>query len=363
MNTCARIALSSLAAVLALTACHPGGGAAPTTTRAEVEANLAPRQVDLVRPEVRDERREVTLVGEVRAFDTVVVAAEVAGRVERVRVEVGDRVAAGAPLVEIDATSFSLRRDQAAADLAAGRAELTLAERELERKQDLLSDRTIPQSAFDQAQAAFDLARARVAAAEATLALAERDLEHAVVRAPGDGAIVSRHAVAGQWNDVGVGLVELALGGRVKVAAHVPSHWVPYLQGLEGFDFTVRPGEPPRHAKLFSVAPVVREASRSFEIVGTAPADGLKPGLFATIRLTSPETVRSLWLPMSAVVASDTPRLLIAVDGAVEVLRVQTGRRDDGMVEVVSGLDEGEAVIRDVAGLSRGLPVTIVGQE
>jgi hypothetical protein len=38
---------------------------------------------------------------------------------------------------------------------------------------------------------------------------------------------------------------------------------------------------------------------------------------------------------------------------------VQTGDRDDGMVEIVSGLDPEEAVIRDVAGLSRGLPVTV----
>ncbi len=361
MNTLVRTTCSLLA--LAVAACHPGGGTDPAAARAEVEANLAPRQVELVRPEVRDEHRRVTLVGTVRADDTVMVATEVAGKVERVMVRVGDRVSAGAPLVEMDGTTFRLRRDQAAAELAATRAELALATRELERKVDLLSDRTIPQAAFDQAQAAHDLAAARVAAAEATLGLAERELEHSVVRAPEAGAIAARQVVAGQWADVGTGLVEIALGSRVKVAASVPSQWVPYLAGLESFDFTVRPGEAPRSARLYSMAPVVSEASRSFEIVGTAPADGLKPGLFATVELTSPEPVRSLWLPATAVVASDTPRLLEAVDGRVEVLRVQTGRRDDGMVEIVSGLQEGRPVIREVAGLSRGLPVTVVGRE
>ena len=119
--------------------------------------------------------------------------------------------------------------------------------------------------------------------------------------------------------------------------------------------------EPSRRARLYSVDPVVNEASRSFEVVGTAPTDGLRPGLFANITLTSPESQRSLWLPASAVMTSDTPRIMLIADGVVELRRVQTERRDDGMVEVVSGLDEGEEVILDVSGLTRGLPVKVVG--
>ena len=95
-------------------------------------------------------------------------------------------------------------------------------------------------------------------------------------------------------------------------------------------------------------------------VVGTAPATGLKPGLFANIALTSPEAVTSLWRPAEAVVASDTPRVFLAVDGRVEIRRIQTGGRSDGMVEILSGLESHESVIRDVAGLTRGLPVTVV---
>ena len=271
----------------ALCACHPGGSEAPENARENLDQALEPRQVRLVRPEVREEYPTVTLVGEVRAFDTVTVASEVAGQVEQVFVEVGDRVAAGAPLAQIDRHAFRLRREQAAAELAAARADLALAERELERKIDLRSDNTIPQAALDQAQATHDLAAARVKAAEATLALADRDFEKSMVRALGAGVVAHRHAVAGQWADVGTPMVRLALGQRVKIAARVPSHWVTYLQGLEGFDFKVREGEPPRHAKLFSIDPVVDDSSRSFEVIGTASGAGLKPGLYATITLTS----------------------------------------------------------------------------
>ncbi len=346
--------------VVSLAACHPGGSDAPEHARDNLDQALEPRPVHLVTPEVREEHPTVSLVGEVRAFDTVTVASEVAGQVEAVFVEVGDRVAAGTPLAQIDRQAFQLRREQAAAELAAARADLALAERDLERKIDLRSDNTIPQAALDQAQATHDLAAARVKAAEATLALAERDFEKSMVRAPAAGAVSHRFAVAGQWADVGTAMVRLALGDRVKIAARVPSHWVTYLQGLEGFDFTVRDGEPSRHATLYAVDPVVNDTSRSFEVIGTAGGAGLKPGLYAQVTLTSPEALTSLWLPASAVAASDTPRVYQVEDGRIEVRRVQTGGRDDGMVEIVSGLGADEAVVRDVAGLSRGLPVTVV---
>jgi len=347
--------------VVTLAACHPGGSDAPENARDSLEQALEPRPVHLVTPEVREEHPTVSLVGEVRALDTVTVASEVAGQVEAVFVEVGDRVAAGAPLAQIDREAFRLRREQAAAELAAARADLALAERDLERKIDLRSDNTIPQAALEQAQATHDLAAARVKAAEATLALADREFEKSIVRALGAGVVAHRHAVAGQWADVGTPMVRLALGQKVKIAARVPSQWVPYLQGLEGFDFKVREGEPPRHAKLFSIDPVVDDSSRSFEVIGTASGAGLRPGLYATITLTSPEALTTLWLPSSAVVASDTPRVYLVDDGRIEVRRVQTGDRDDGMVQIISGLDAGEAVVRDVAGLSRGLPVTVEG--
>jgi len=344
--------------ILALTACHPGGSGDPGAAREDLDRNLEPREVRLVTAEAREEKPAVSLVGEIRAFDAVTVSSEVAGRVEKVLVEVGDRVESGQALVEVDREVFHLRQLQAEASLSAARAELELAERDLERKLDLLSDKTIPQASFDQAKAGHDLAVANVAAAEAAVGLARRDFASSIVRAPAAGAITARTVVGGQWADVGQGMLRIALGAKVKVVARVPSHWVPYLQGL---DFSIRPGEPTRRARLYSIDPVVNEASRSFEVVGTAPADGLRPGLFANITLTSPETRMSLWLPVSAVMTSDTPRVMLAADGVIELRRVQTDRRDDGMVEVVSGLDEGEEVILDVSGLTRGLPVKVVG--
>jgi multidrug efflux pump subunit AcrA (membrane-fusion protein) len=47
-------------------------------------------------------------------------------------------------------------------------------------------------------------------------------------------------------------------------------------------------------------------------------------------------------------------------DGAIVYRKVRIGRRADGLIEIADGLSPDEAVIADVSGLSRGLPVTIV---
>ncbi len=312
--------------------------------------------------EVDEERPSLQLVGEVRAFDTVSVSPEVAGTLDAVMVEVGDRVRAGQPLAEVDRSTFKIYLQQAEANLAAAQADLDLAEKGLERKRDLLSDDTIAQATFDQAKAGFDLATARVLGAEAARDLATRNWEKSVVRAPAAGSIMNRHAVAGQWNDVGQMLFELAIGDNVKVAARVPSEWAPRLSGLDGFDFTVGASPTLYRANLYSVDPMVNESSRSFEVVGLVKntAGALRPGMFANITLEAPEAKRSLWLPVAAVATSDMSQVMIVSDGAVTVHRVQVGRRVDGRIEIIDGLDESQPVIADTAGLHRGVPVRIV---
>jgi membrane fusion protein (multidrug efflux system) len=350
------------ALALTLIACHPGGTDDVAAAAAAREAALAPREIRLITAEVRDERPTLHLVGEVRPFDSISVSPEVSGKVDSVHTEVGDRVRQGQPLAEVDRATYKIYLQQAEAELAAARADLELAAKGLERKRDLLSDETIAQATFDQAKASYDLAVARVSAAEAAGSLAQRNWERSVVRAPAGGSITERMVVAGQWTDVGQPMFRLAVGDTVKVAARVPASWAPRLSGLEGFDFTVVASEQNRHAKLYSVDPVVNESSRSFEVVGVADnSDGaLRPGMFANVTLAAPESARSLWLPVSAVATSDMSQVMMVEDGAITVHRVQVGRRMDGLVEIVGGLTAGQPVVADVSGLNRGAKVSIV---
>jgi multidrug efflux pump subunit AcrA (membrane-fusion protein) len=65
-------------------------------------------------------------------------------------------------------------------------------------------------------------------------------------------------------------------------------------------------------------------------------------------------------VPASAVATSDLPQVLMVDDGTITYRKIQIGRRLEGQVEVINGLEESEEVIVDVSGLTRGLPVKIV---
>ncbi len=353
------MALMLMAAFAA--ACHDGGTDTPEIAGKVREEALAPRAVHLVEVEAREERPSLELVGEIRADEMVPIPAEVAGQVERVLVEVGDVVHRGQELAWVDRTTFELRLHQAEADVAAAAADLALAQKELERKRDLVSDHTISQAAFDQAQAQLDLSSARLAAARAARDLARRDYDKSAVKAPADGAVAKRLTAPGQWADLGQTLLELATGKRVKVAARVPENWAANLAGMKTLEFRVGVSGEQHSAAIFSVEPVAEGSSRSFEIVGrTADPDGtLLPGMYATVHLTAANAVRTLWLPQTAVATSDMPEVMMVENGHVAVRKVQTGRRDQAMVEVVGGLAAGEQVISDVAGLARGLSVAV----
>ena len=105
MNTIRRyipitLVMTLLATLLA--GCHGSDDDDLAAAAETLERALAPREVRLITAEVREERPSVQLVGEIRAFDTVTLSSEVAGKVDRVLAEVGDRVAAGTPLVWVD---------------------------------------------------------------------------------------------------------------------------------------------------------------------------------------------------------------------------------------------------------------------
>ena len=349
------------AALLGVLTAACGAPPAEAPQAAQTRADLQPRAVTLVEPEVRERRPVLSVTGNVRADETVPVPAQVTGQVTRLLVEVGDTVAQGDPLAEIDRETYRLRKASAEAAVEAAAAELSLAERELKRKADLLSDHTIPQAVYDQARARRDLARARLAEARAAAALARTAWERSVVRAPAAGRVAERTVAPGQWVDAGQTVVRLASGDRIKVRVRVPEEWAGRLAGIRSFTFTVGSAGP-FEARVFSVEPVVEAASRSFAVTGIAslPAGTpVRPGMFAVATLTAATPVRTVWIPESAVAVSEMATVMLVRHGRTVARRIVTGERKDGWVEVLRGLDPGERVVRDIGGLSDGTPVRV----
>lgn len=283
------------------------------------------------------------------------------GRVLRVLAEPGEYVKKGAPLIQIEATEYV----QAESDLLNAASQLKLAQTSEARKHAAfdskggsLQDWQEAQAELSAAQTAFESARNRlrifgksdrqIAAIEA----ARHPEASTYVVAPISGVITDRQVGPGQYLQAGSSTPVFTLGdlSTVWLVAWVREADAALVHRGQRIEVRVLafPGEV-FTATLTAVAAQVDPVTRRVSVRATLPnPDGkLKPQMFATFSIiTSDESVAPA-VPEEAVVREgDQARVwVIQPDGSLSVRFIRTGRINDGMVEVLSGLKAGEQVV------------------
>ncbi|WP_293367272.1 efflux RND transporter periplasmic adaptor subunit [Phenylobacterium sp.] len=290
------------------------------------------------------------------------------GRVTRVFVRVGDRVAAGVALFAIDAQEIA----QGQSDLATSAAQAKLAAAVEARQHELyeahgaaLKDWQQSQADLINAQSAYRAARGRLHILGLTDAeidtLANRSPAAAswretIVRAPRSGVLMQRNVSAGQ------NIASLTNGGTASafVISDLSKVWLvgelreaqaPLARLGQPVEMTVTalPGRS-FSGRLDFVAPSVDPVTRRVAVRATVPNPDqrLKPEMFADFSVTTGEERSSIAVPVDAVIyEGDTARVWVAhaADRSVALRPVTTGRIAHGEVEVLSGLRAGELVV------------------
>lgn len=337
---------------------------------------------------LRDWEDRVTVPVTVAPAATVHVVARVPGRVREVRVQEGDEVRAGDPLVLLDTRDLVLAVRQAEGQAALARASLraavaqrdTLA-RERARFEELARTGSASQGETERVQAQAEaaeaqvgVARAQVQIAEAALAQARKALEDARVTAPVDGLVVERRVDPGQETAPAAAapLVVLAGVDPVHVEGSVPEHVFGRLRA--GMEASVRfdglPGETFRGAVTL-VGPTVDPVSRLVRVRVEVPnprgptGRRLAPGMSGVLEIV-PEAGRYFVIPTNAVRRQEGDRLvvfLVGDDGRVVERAVRAVRKEGLTFLALEGLSEGERLV--TAGpkeLHGGDEVEVVGR-
>jgi len=319
-------------------------------------------------------------IGSVRAVQGVMVNNEVPGQVEAIRFESGDQVRAGQPLLQLDTEV-----DQA--DLRGLQASLELADIKLSRNAKLLRDRAVSQGDYDELSAALTQARAAVAAKQALI-------QKKTIRAPFDGQLGIRQVNLGQYLAEGSEIVALEALDPVFVDYKLPERDLSKLR--EGQPVEVRVTAYPDQVftgRIQAISPAVDQVTRNAQVRAELrnPDGRLRPGMFAKVATLLPERDRVLTLPRRAVSFNTYGDSVFVIqqastDGAGEATgepttessqappsgeqpakltvarkQIVTGGVRGDMVEVVSGLAEGDRVV--LAGhqkLRNGAEVRIV---
>lgn len=297
----------------------------------------------------------VTALGELHVNEDAYaeVAAPISARVAKLLVRPGDRVTAGQPLAQLASPELGTAR----AEADAARVRLALARKTAERKQALAADRLIPER--EQLEAAAQVAEAEAAAqvADAGLRKLSGGAPDALrLTSPIAGTVIERSAVLGQLADPAKTLFRVGDLSTLWLIAHVferDAVRVP-IGGRASASFAALPGKS-FDAVIRAIGHEVDAASRTIAIrLDVANPDGvLRPGMSATARLAlgEPGAASVIVVPAAAVqrVGATWAVFIPHGEGSFEARAIGRGRDLSGDVEVLSGLNAGEAFVLDGA--------------
>lgn len=315
---------------------------------------------------VQVKRHELTqglaISGALKAVNTAIVKARVAGELQDLSVREGDAVKAGQVIARIEATEYRARAQQAQQQAESAKAQTDIARRTFDNNRALVEQGFISQTALASSAASLAAAEATYRAARSGAEVAGKSLIDTVLRAPITGLVSQRLAQPGERVAVDTRIVEIVDLGKLELEAS--------LSASESL--TVRPGQRavlqiegaarPVNATVVRVNPSAVAGSRAVLIyLAVDAAAGLRQGLFAQGTLGTGR-LQALAVPLTAV-RTDKPQPYVQLisHNQVRHQNVELGARGEvgGQTMVaLQGVPEGATVIAGAVGpLRAGIAV------
>nr|WP_315225531.1 efflux RND transporter periplasmic adaptor subunit [uncultured Albidiferax sp.] len=320
---------------------------------------------DVVLAQTRTLAQGLPISGALKAADSAVVKARVAGELQGLAVREGDSVQAGQVLARIAPTEVQARLQQAVEQAGAAQAQIDIAQRQFANNQALVDQGFISQTALDTSRATLTAAQSTHRAALAAAAVARQTVADAVLRAPISGVVSQRLAQPGERVAVDTRVLEIVDIRRMELEASVSAADAVALRVGQTAQLHIEGSASDAQiaATVARINPSTQAGSRSVLVyLAVAPAPGLRQGLFAEGTLGTAQ-VATLAVPVSALrTDKPLPYVQVVANGKVQHQTVLPGLRGQVGAEAmvaVTGLADGAQVIQGSLGmLAEGTPVT-----
>jgi membrane fusion protein (multidrug efflux system) len=281
------------------------------------------------------------------------ILARVAGVVKSLNCEEGDLVSAGQSLLTIDNDEYRFRLAQAEANTADLRSRFERLEEM--QKRDLVSAEE------------FETLKNDLKSAEAEEGLARLTLSYTNVKAPFNGAVVSRLVDVGQNVNVGTPLFVLSDFDPMLARVFVPAKEFKKLKPDQPVDLIVESTDQRLSGRIKLVSPVIDPTSGTIKVTIEIPSypQGVRPGDFAEVRIVTETRNETTLVPKIALVTDRGEQVVfVAAEGASERRVVEVGFEDDEHAEILSGVRPGEpVVVKGQRSLKHGSPIKILEKE
>ncbi len=356
-----RIAVVSVCAGLLLAGC----------SEPQEPKQTSPVAVSVVVLEASEIRPSREFVARTAASAKADITPRIEAEIREILFTEGAKVSQGELLIRLEDTRASADLQQADAELAAARAEVDSASRNLKRGEEVSEKGFLSAADLDKLKDRFSAAESRLQAAQAAVQKAGSNLEYAEIRAPFDGWI-------GRLNyDVGA-VVGPSSGAITSIQVTDPAYVEFQINEADFMNFrrrgaesaqalsrslglylTLPDGERYEQAGVLDFADVQTDASTgtvAMRAVFPNPDAVLVPGLYVTLRVEGQSGEPQVLVPQVAVQETIEGKFVLVVDDQNQVAQhfIQTGSREGALLVVSSGLEAGDRVI--VEGLQKVRP-------
>jgi len=403
------LALATIA-VGALSACKRSNG---QTNAASASPTPAIIEITSMAAVSRQLPQYFEATGSLAANEQTDVAPETSGKVAAVGVDIGTFVKKGQTLVRLEDADFKDRVQQAQAqveqakatleqnrakiglrpgqkfnpenvpEVAAARAALDLAEKNLKRSEKLLESGDVSKASYDVQKSQRDQAseqykalihqaeqnfatvansQAAVEVAQANLSLTKRNLTYTTIVAPMSGYVSDRPADVGEYISPQQKVATIVNINPLRVKIDVPEQAIPQIHQGESVSVAVSAyTDRTFSGRVARISPNVTATSRTLSVEADVdnPNGELKPGQFATIRVLLPQSAAAVMVPQRALrTISGATYVFVIKNGFAQQRLVQSGQVEGDMVEIKSGVTTDEVIaISNVDQLSDGVAV------
>lgn len=358
-----------------------------------------PRKIQLVEAKSELTGRSVVGYGTLAPDEQADASFKVAGRVSSLLVDLGSSVRKGQVIAKLDATDFEFRVKQAEAAFEQARARVGLAPTGGDQV-DILSTGTVKQAkaVLDEASANLDrgkqlfktgvIAKAQLDAYESAYRVAEakyqdaveevrnrqavllqrkseleltrQQLEDTELKAAFDGVVSEKKANVGEYLAVGAPVVTLVRRNPLRMRAEVPEREAAAIRQGQQVKVSIEGESDDAYGRVARLSPVINSQNRVLmaEIEVDNGRGILRAGAFARADIFTQESVPIVTIPETALVTfAGVEKVFLARDGKAIEKVVTTGKRENGRIEITSGLSAGDMVVAEPGNLVAGQAV------
>ncbi|RPD96148.1 efflux RND transporter periplasmic adaptor subunit [Aureibaculum marinum] len=308
----------------------------------------------------------ITASGKIEASNSADLSTRMMGYVNKVYVNVGDKVRKGQLLVSINNADLQAKRAQVNAGITEATAAYNNAKKDYERFQSLVAENSASQKEMDDITANFEMAKARLESANEMKNEISAQFAYSNITAPFSGIITSKNIEAGDMANPGVPLISIETPGKFEVKAMVPETEISRIIKGSEVSVLVKSIGTTLRGKVTEISTSAKNTGGQYlvKIVLDKTNANILSGMFVTVQFPVEKQAKdeALLIPIAATVTRGQLTGVYTVSQTnTAVLRwLRLGRTYGDQVEVLSGLNSDETYIISAEGkLFNGAKVSI----